>query len=163
MRKDKKKIEELEKELSDAAHKISRLLSIKFDNEDTIKQLRADIAGKDEKYTELLEKYIAMMEKAAQLNEQTVEVTPIKGIKIIVRENEKRLYDENEGATVVVKEVSTVGVKLQYNGELYGDYIVINKPTLEVCEVVEAVNEVFVSLLSALDQPQEGDGNGKQI
>lgn len=66
MRKDKKKIEELEKALSDAAHRNSRLLSINCDNEITIKQLRADIADKDAKYAELLEKYIAMMEKAAR-------------------------------------------------------------------------------------------------
>lgn len=72
MRKDKKEIERLEKELFDAAHRISHLLSIKLDNEDTIKQLRADFADKDAKYAALLERYIAMMEKAAKLNEQAI-------------------------------------------------------------------------------------------
>ena len=66
MRKDKKKIEELEEALSNAVYKISSLKIINRDNEDTIKQLRADIAGKDEKYAELLEKYISMMEARVQ-------------------------------------------------------------------------------------------------
>ena len=62
MRKDKKKIEELEEALSEAAYKIHSLKVINRDNEDTIKQLRADIADKDEKYAALLEKHISMME-----------------------------------------------------------------------------------------------------
>lgn len=66
MSKDKKKIEELEEALSDAAYKIHSLKVMNRDNEDTIKQLRADIADKDEKYAALLEKYISMMEKVVR-------------------------------------------------------------------------------------------------
>ena len=62
MRKDKKKIEELEKALSEAVYKIHSLKVINRDNEDTIKQLRSELAEKDEKYAALLEKYIEMME-----------------------------------------------------------------------------------------------------
>lgn len=76
MRKDKKKIEELEEALSEAAYKISGLKIINRDNEDTIKQLRSELADKDAKYAELLERYISMMEKATKLNEQTVEIIP---------------------------------------------------------------------------------------
>lgn len=76
MRKDKKKIEKLEEALSDAAYGVSCLKVKNRDNEDTIKQLRSELADKDEKYAELLERYISMMEKAANLNEQTVENTP---------------------------------------------------------------------------------------
>ena len=62
MRKDKKKIEELEEALSEAVYKIHSLKVINRDNEDTIKQLRSELAEKDEKYAALLEKYIEMME-----------------------------------------------------------------------------------------------------
>ena len=157
MRKDKKKIEELEKALSDAAHKNSRLLSINRVNEDTIKQLRADIADKDAKYAELLERYISMME--VKVNSHCVYEKKIKDVKIIVREHEMRPDFTEDSNSLVMKEMSTVAVKLRYGGIEYGDYIVINKPTLEVCEVVEAVNELFNALTNELYQPQEGVEN----
>lgn len=157
MRKDKKKIEELEEALSNAVYKISSLKIINRDNKDTIKQLRADIAGKDEKYTELLERYISMME--VKVNSHCVYEKKIKDVKIIVREHEMRPDFTEDSNSLVMKEMSTVAVKLRYGGIEYGDYIVLNKPSLEVNDVVDVANELFVSLLSALDQPQEGDGN----
>lgn len=84
MRKDKKKIEELEEALSEAAYKISSLKIINRDNEDTIKQLRSELADKDAKYAALLERYISMMEKATKLNEQTVENTPDIQVALIL-------------------------------------------------------------------------------
>lgn len=84
MRKDKKKIEELEEALSDAVYKIHSLKVINRGNEDTIKQLRSELTDKNEKYAELLERYISMMEKATKLNEQTVENTPDIQVALIL-------------------------------------------------------------------------------
>jgi hypothetical protein len=85
----------------------------------------------------------------------------IQDLKIIVNENETRyVFDEETGKSEKI-EVSTVAVKLRYGSEQYGEYVICNKPTLKASDVVDVANEIFVSLLSALDQPQEGDGNGK--
>lgn len=58
----KKEIERLEADLSEAYHKINDLHVVRFKYEDEIKQLRTDLLAEKEKYAELLEKYIAMME-----------------------------------------------------------------------------------------------------
>lgn len=87
----------------------------------------------------------------------------IKDLKLIVRENEPRYFLDEESDEVVEMIVSTVAVKLQYGGEQYGEYVICNKPTLKASDVVDVANELFDSLLRSLDQPQEGDGNGKQI
>jgi len=83
----------------------------------------------------------------------------IQDLKLIVKENETRYVFDEESDKMEEKVVSTVAVKLRYGSEQYGEYVVCNKPTLEVSDVVDAANEIFASLLSALDQPQEGDGN----
>ncbi len=74
-------------------------------------------------------------------------------IKIIVKENFSRhifpLGEENEM-------ISTVGVRILKNGEHYGNYIVYEKPKLEVVDVVEAANKLLCELLSNSDHQQEG-------
>ena len=92
MRKDKKVIEHLEGELLKAGRTIGDLLHTKRANEDTIKQLRADLADKDEKYAALLEKYIAMMEKATKLNEQTVETALDDMVVFVLADFEALIY-----------------------------------------------------------------------
>lgn len=84
MRKDKKVIKHLEGELLKANRTIGDLLHTERANKDTIKQLRADLADKDEKYAELLERYISMMEKVTKFNEQTVENTPDIQVALIL-------------------------------------------------------------------------------
>ena len=76
MKKDKKEIERLKKELHDANTAIIDLQTIRFRLEDAAKQLRSDLRDKDEKYAALLERYISTMEKAIKLPEQTVVNTP---------------------------------------------------------------------------------------
>ena len=92
-----------------------------------------------------------------------MEQQKIQDLKLIVRENEMRYVLDEESDEVVGGMVSSVAVKLQYGGEQYGEYVICNKPTLTASDVVDVANELFVSLLRSLDQPQEGDGNGKQI
>lgn len=83
----------------------------------------------------------------------------IQDIKLIVKKNETRYVFDEESGKMKEMRVSTVAVTLRYGSEQYGEYVVCRKPTLEVSDVVDVANEIFVSLLSALDQPQEGDGN----
>lgn len=42
---------------------------------------------------------------------------------------------------------STVGVKISVGGKLYGVWECFKQPTLSVAEVVESINEQFVSVL----------------
>ena len=144
--------------LHDRIGGLEKQLSI---SDNVISKYYKDLDAEKKKYAALLEKYIAMME--TKVNSHRVYEKKIKDVKIIVKEQEKRPVYTYDMSGVEVKETSTVGVKFQYGGFEYGDYIVYNKPTLEVCDVVEAANVLFVSLLNALDQPQEGDENGKQI
>lgn len=157
MRKYKKENERLQKEINDLNMKIGNILRQQYNDRDTIKDLREELSGEKEKYAELLEKYIAMMEVKA--NSHCVYEKKIKDVKIIVREHEMRPDFTDDSNSLVVKEMSTVAVKFQYGGIEYGDYILLNKPSLEVSDVVDVANELFVSLLSALDQPQEGKDN----
>lgn len=83
----------------------------------------------------------------------------IQDIKIIVKENDTRLYFDDETGETVRMTISTVGVKILHNGEYYGEYVVFNKPTLDVSDVVEAANELLCALLSCFDQPQKGADN----
>ena len=73
----KKEIERLEAELSEAIRKNGNLLSANIKYEDRVKQLNADLLAEKEKYASLLEKYIAMMEKAANLYNPGDEVLTI--------------------------------------------------------------------------------------
>lgn len=73
----KKEIERLEAELSEAYHKINDLHYVRVKDADEIKQLNADLLAEKEKYASLLEKYIAMMEKAANLYHPGDEVLTI--------------------------------------------------------------------------------------
>lgn len=83
----------------------------------------------------------------------------IQDLKLFVKENQTRYVLDEESDKMEEMIVSTVAVKLRYGSEQYGEYIVYNKPTLEVSDVVDAANELFVSLLSALDHLQEGKDN----
>ena len=142
----KKENERLRGELLEASRKICDLRVVNKRYED-------ELADSKEKYAELLEKYIAMME--VKLNSHCVYEKKIKDVKIIVREHEMRPDFTDDFDSLVMKEMSTVAVKFRYAGIEYGDYIVLDKPTLDVSDVVDVANELFVSLLSALDQPQE--------
>lgn len=153
----KKEIKRLETAFLEAQRKNADLLYATHKDGVEIKRLHDDLAAEKEKYAALLEKYIAMME--TKVNSHRAYEKKIKNVKIIVREQEKRPVYTDDMSAVEVKEVSTVSVKFQYGGIEHGDYIVHNKPTLEVCDVVEAANVLFVSLLSALDQPQQGKDN----
>ena len=73
----KKEIERLEAELSEAYHKINDLHYVRVKDADEIKQLRTDLLAEKKKYASLLEKYIAMMEKAANLYHPGDEVLTI--------------------------------------------------------------------------------------
>ena len=73
----KEENERLEAELSEAIRKISDLHYVRVKDADEIKQLRTDLLAEKEKYAALLEKYIAMMEKAANLYHPGDEVLTI--------------------------------------------------------------------------------------
>lgn len=86
----------------------------------------------------------------------------IKEIKIIVKENSPRMEFDDETGEIVEKIVSTVGARILHNGEHYGEYVVFNKPTLDVSEVVDTANELLCKLLSGLDQPREEETMSKE-
>lgn len=73
----KEENERLEAELSEACHKINDLHYVRVNDADEIKCLRADLLAEKEKYAALLEKHIAMMEKAANLYHPGDEVLTI--------------------------------------------------------------------------------------
>lgn len=50
-------------------------------------------------------------------------------VEIIVRENSTD---------------STVALKFIYRGQQYGNYVIVEKPTLTVAEVIEATNELLL-------------------
>lgn len=63
----KKEIERLEDELCAVNRKLCNLHVVNLEYEGEVEQLRAELADTKGKYAALLEKYIAMMEKAANL------------------------------------------------------------------------------------------------
>ena len=76
----------------------------------------------------------------------------VEDIKVIVHENEKRTFFL-DGIGSVNEVVATVGVKIQTNGEQYGNYVVFKKATVTVPEVVEAVNLLLYEIL--VNMPKE--------
>ena len=88
--------------------------------------------------------------------------TNIEDIRIIVKENVVRYDLDEETGKVIEMLFSTVGAKLTSDGEQYGTYIVFNKPTLEVHDVVEAANEIFERLITHWQKHVEGKTNEKQ-
>lgn len=73
----KKEIERLEAQYVEACRRISDLHLARHTDEEELNQLRTDLLAEKEKNAELLEKYIAMMEKAANLYHPSDEVLTI--------------------------------------------------------------------------------------
>ena len=46
--------------------------------------------------------------------------------------------------------VTTVGYKFELNGEQYGEYIVIDKPSVSAEEALEAVNELCIMIVNQM-------------
>lgn len=81
----------------------------------------------------------------------------IEAIRIIVQENVVQSAFDEETGEVIKKIISTVGVRLKSGDQMYGEYVVYNKPTLQVSDVVEAANEILESLIKHSQNYTEGN------
>jgi hypothetical protein len=83
--------------------------------------------------------------------------TNIESIKIIINENVVHSGVDEESGEVFDQIVSTVGVKFQADGEQYGTYTVVNKPTLEACDVVNEANAILERFTETLSNALRDD------
>lgn len=66
----------------------------------------------------------------------------MKNLQFIFHENNSFVYEEP---------VTTVGYKFELNGEQYGEYIVINKPSVSAEEALKAVNELCIMIVNRMN------------
>ena len=64
-------------------------------------------------------------------------------LQFILKENVER-FDDKEN--ILPDKVSTLGYKFEFRGEWYGDYFVINKPTVTARDVMEALKQLCTTI-----------------
>lgn len=64
-------------------------------------------------------------------------------LQFILKENVER-FDDKEN--ILPDKVSTLGYKFEFRGEWYGDYFVINKPTVTAQDVMEALEQLCTTI-----------------
>lgn len=60
-------------------------------------------------------------------------------LQFILKENVERFDDEGN---ILPDKVSTLGYKFDFQGEWYGDYFVINKPSVTAQDVMEILEQL---------------------
>lgn len=78
----------------------------------------------------------------------------LERISVIVKENLDADPLEKAMAEIYGRELngSSVGVKFILDGELYGAFVRFKQSTLSVPDVVEAINELFESVLKEVEE-----------
>ena len=70
-------------------------------------------------------------------------------LQFILKENIPFVFDEKEGR------VTTLGFKFEFEGKQYGNYMVINKPTVTTEEVMQTLKDLCPLIEDALKLAQE--------
>ena len=73
----------------------------------------------------------------------------MKNLQFILHENVESFGENGE---MLPDKVSTLGVKFDFGGEWYGDYIVISKPSVTVQDVMEALEQLSPRILKAMKE-----------
>ena len=77
----------------------------------------------------------------------------MKNLQFILHENVERFGENGE---ILPDKVSTLGFKLDFEGKWYGDYFVINKPSVTVQDVMETLEQLSPIIVNVLKKI-EGD------
>ncbi len=75
----------------------------------------------------------------------------MKKVQFILKENTERFDEEGN---ILPDKVSTLGYKFEFRGKWYGDYLVINKPTMTAQDIIDAINELCPKLEQTLKEIQ---------
>ena len=71
----------------------------------------------------------------------------MENLQFILHENVDRFGENGE---ILPDKVSTLGYKFVFRGQLYGDYFVINKPSVTVQDVMETLEQICPSIEQTL-------------
>lgn len=72
-------------------------------------------------------------------------------LQFILKENVERIDDEGN---ILPDKVSTFGYKFTFQGEQYGDYFVINKPSVTAQDVMEILEQLCLLIEQTLKKIQ---------
>ena len=75
----------------------------------------------------------------------------MKNLQIILHENVERFGENGE---ILPDKVSTLGYKFDFEGEWYGEYFVINKPSVTVQDVMETLKQLCPIIEQTLEKLQ---------
>ena len=73
----------------------------------------------------------------------------MEDLHFILHENVERFDNNGE---ILPDKVSTIGFKFRFAGQWYGDYFVINKPSVTVQDVMETMKQLCPIILKALKE-----------
>jgi hypothetical protein len=73
----------------------------------------------------------------------------MENLEFILKENVERFDDEGK-----IHKVSTLGYKFNFRGQWYGDYFVINKPTVTAQDVMEILEQLCPKIEQTLKDLQ---------
>lgn len=74
-------------------------------------------------------------------------------LQFILKEKNVERFDNGN---ILPDKASTLGYKFDFQGKWYGDYIVINKPTVTAKDVMEALEQLCPSIEKTLKEIQTG-------
>ena len=72
-------------------------------------------------------------------------------LQFILHENVERFGEDGE---ILPDRVSTIGFKFTFGGKQYGDYTVINKPTVTTQDIMEALEDLCPEIEMVLKELQ---------
>ena len=75
----------------------------------------------------------------------------MKNLQFILKENVERFDEE---VNILPDKVSTLGVKFTFEGKQYGNYFVINKPTVAAQDVMETLEQLCPYIEKTLKELQ---------
>ena len=76
----------------------------------------------------------------------------MENLQFILHENVERFSENGE---ILPDKVSTLGYKFTFRGNLYGDYFVINKPSVTAQDVMECLKDLCHSLEQTLKKLEQ--------
>lgn len=78
-------------------------------------------------------------------------------LQFILKENVERWGENGE---ILPGKVSTLGYKFTFNGQLYGNYFVINKPSVTAEDVMKTLEQLCPTIEQTLKELQKEKTNG---
>ncbi len=76
----------------------------------------------------------------------------MENLQFILKENVDRFGENGE---ILPDKVSTLGVKFTFGGEQYGNYFVINKPSVTAQDVMETLEQLCPYIEQTLKELQK--------